>query len=187
MLTNVADGASSVYAEDLDGDGDLDVLSASLYGDKISWYENTDGAGHFGSQQVITTAADGARSVYAADLDGDGDFDILSASAGDGKIAWYENRPIGDSNDDGAFDSGDFVAVFKIGEYEDGIPGNSTFDEGDWNQDGDFDSADFVFAFEAGHYESGQRAVQQSDVAAAVDALFAQEDDDTNRARTFVA
>ncbi|GAG09033.1 unnamed protein product, partial [marine sediment metagenome] len=30
----------SVYATDLDGDGDADVLSASLWDDKIAWYEN---------------------------------------------------------------------------------------------------------------------------------------------------
>jgi len=35
-------------------------------------------------------AAPGAQSVYAVDLDGDGDTDILSASAGDNKIVWYE-------------------------------------------------------------------------------------------------
>ena len=32
-----------------------------------------------------------ARSVFAADVDGDGDLDVLSASLGDDKIAWYEN------------------------------------------------------------------------------------------------
>ena len=36
--------ASSVFAADVDGDGDIDVLSASHYDDKIAWYEN-DGAG----------------------------------------------------------------------------------------------------------------------------------------------
>ena len=30
-------------------------------------------------------------SVYAVDVDGDGDMDVLSASAIDNKIAWYEN------------------------------------------------------------------------------------------------
>jgi hypothetical protein len=40
---------------------------------------------------VITTAADAASSVYATDLDGDGDADVLSASWRDNKIAWYEN------------------------------------------------------------------------------------------------
>ena len=85
------DRAESVYAVDIDGDGDMDVLSASFYDDKIAWYENTDGNGTFGNQQVITVDADGARSVYATDIDGDGDMDVLSASLYDNKIAWYEN------------------------------------------------------------------------------------------------
>ena len=91
VITVDATRALSVHAADLDGDGDIDVLSASEGDDKIAWYENTDGAGGFGPQQVITTAADEAQSVYAADLDGDGDFDVLSASYRDDKIAWYEN------------------------------------------------------------------------------------------------
>ena len=33
---------------------------------------------------------EGAYSVYATDLDGDGDQDVLSASYNDDKIAWYE-------------------------------------------------------------------------------------------------
>ena len=93
MITTSADGAESVYAADLDDDGDMDVLSASSdwKSSKIAWYEN-DGTGLFGPQQVITTTADGAESVYAADLDGDGDMDVLSASFYDDKIAWYENE-----------------------------------------------------------------------------------------------
>ena len=40
---------------------------------------------------TITSSADFAYSVYAVDIDGDGDIDVLSASGGDDKIAWYEN------------------------------------------------------------------------------------------------
>ena len=62
----------------------------------------------FGPSQVITTSADGAYFVYATDLDGDGDADVLSASYNDDKIAWYENSPpvnvvcVGDANSTGA-------------------------------------------------------------------------------------
>ncbi len=91
VITTQADGAPRVYAADLDGDGDPDVLSASVLDDKIAWYENLDGLGTFGPQQIITTQADWANSVFAADLDGDGDPDVLSASMDDDKIAWYEN------------------------------------------------------------------------------------------------
>lgn len=83
--------AYDVYATDLDGDGDMDVLSASSNDDKVAWYEN-DGNGNFDAQQVITTNADAVRNIYAADLDGDGDLDVLSASGNDNKIAWYENK-----------------------------------------------------------------------------------------------
>ena len=88
-ITTAADGAISVFAADMDGDGDTDVLSASFSDNKIAWYEN-DGSENF-TTHTITTAAYGAFSVFAADVDGDGDTDVLSASLYDDKIAWYEN------------------------------------------------------------------------------------------------
>ena len=96
VISTALDGAFSVHATDLDGDGDQDVLSASVDDNKIAWYENL-GAGVFGPQQVITTSAQFANEVYAADLDGDGDADVLSASILDDKIAWYENLGSGSS------------------------------------------------------------------------------------------
>jgi len=89
-ITTDANGVRSVYAVDVDGDGDMDVLSASSSDDKIAWYEN-DGNENF-TPHTITTSADGAWSVYAIDVDGDGDIDVLSASRNDSKIAWYENN-----------------------------------------------------------------------------------------------
>ena len=46
------------------------------------------------------------------------------------------------------------MQVFQAGEYEDDIPGNSTWAEGDWDRDGDFTSSDMVAAFASGKYES---------------------------------
>ena len=91
IISAVANGANSVFVADVDGDTDLDVLSASFWDSKIAWYENVDGLGAFGPEQVITTMASDARAVFAADLDGDGDVDVLSASSFDNTIAWYEN------------------------------------------------------------------------------------------------
>jgi VCBS repeat protein len=90
VITTEANWAQSIYTIDLDGDGDVDVLSASAGDDKIAWYENL-GGGTFGPQRVITTFADYATSVYAVDLDGDGDADVLSTAANDDTVAWFEN------------------------------------------------------------------------------------------------
>ncbi|KAK3254381.1 hypothetical protein CYMTET_36403 [Cymbomonas tetramitiformis] len=99
VISTVANNPLSVFVADVDGDGDMDLLSASFVDDKIAWYAN-DGSGGFGSQQlVISTLADNARSVYAADMDGDGDMDVLSASAWDDKIAWYANDGSGGFGD----------------------------------------------------------------------------------------
>ncbi|MBN1515515.1 VCBS repeat-containing protein [Candidatus Sumerlaeota bacterium] len=93
-ITTSASLAQSVFAIDLDGDGDPDILSASYDDNKIAWYENrlNQAEQDFGSQQVITTSTIGARSVCAADLDGDADADVISLSENDFSIAWYENR-----------------------------------------------------------------------------------------------
>ncbi|MEZ6124284.1 MAG: FG-GAP-like repeat-containing protein [Planctomycetaceae bacterium] len=88
-ISSAADGASSIFAADVDGDGDMDVLSASYRDDTIAWYEN-DGNQVF-TKRLISNTADGAYSVFATDVDGDGDLDVLSASSNDDTIAWYEN------------------------------------------------------------------------------------------------
>lgn len=60
---------------------------------------------------------------------------------------------MGDSNLDGEFNSTDFVELFSIGEYEDGVPNNSGWKDGDWDGNQEFDSGDFVVAFSDGGYE----------------------------------
>ena len=154
VITTNALNARSVYASDIDGDGDLDVLSASSLDAKVAWYENTDGRGTFGTQQVISRVARGATSVYAADLDGDGDVDVLSASSNDGKIAWYENlsphHTAGDANHDGVFNQLDIVQVLQANRYL--SQEAATFEEGDWNNDGLFDQLDIVTALQEGAY-----------------------------------
>lgn len=91
VITDQANGAHLVTASDLDNDGDKDVLSASRFDDTIAWYENTNGYGRFSSPNVITTQAGDPQSLFAADLDDDGDTDLLYCSWDEGKIAWYEN------------------------------------------------------------------------------------------------
>jgi len=89
IISTSADEVVSVFAADVDGDGDIDILSASNNDNKIAWYQN-NGSQNFTARTISTLAA-GAKDVFAIDVDGDGDMDVLSASQGDDKIAWYEN------------------------------------------------------------------------------------------------
>ncbi len=91
VISTAAAGVFSVFATDLDGDGDIDVLSASPNDNKVAWYESDGGSPPTFTERVISTAAAGAWSVFATDVDRDGDIDVLSASGSDDKIAWYEN------------------------------------------------------------------------------------------------
>jgi len=90
-------GADLVFGTDLDGDGDMDVLSARDADEKVAWYENTAGDGSAWTVHVISAYIDRAESVFAADVDGDGDVDALSASYDDDTFYWYENT-VGDGS-----------------------------------------------------------------------------------------
>ena len=91
---------SHAGAADLDGDGDEDIFSVSPWTHTIAWYENLVPAGTFGPETIITITADGVSRIDSADLDGDGDLDLV-ACGNDGTYAnhwWFEN-----SNGLGAF------------------------------------------------------------------------------------
>ena len=86
-----AGGAWGVAAADLDGDGDLDVLSGSVTDSTVAWYENQNGLGTFGPRLVISNTAGQPKTVAAVDLDGDGDLDVVSSSDDPALLTWYEN------------------------------------------------------------------------------------------------
>ncbi|EGJ51784.1 FG-GAP repeat domain-containing protein [Desulfocurvibacter africanus] len=125
VIYSAEDGAASEFQVDLDNDGDLDVLAASTASDSgqgtIFWQENTDGLGALGRQQVIATSLYGACSVFAADLDNDGDMDVLSAALMENKIAWYENlysRPVAKAGDDRTVQEGVKVTLDGSGSSD---------------------------------------------------------------------
>ncbi len=85
------DGAMTVDAADVDGDGDIDVLGAAKAADDITWWENTNGSGTAWVEHTVDGEYDGALSVYATDVDGDGDMDVLGAATYTHSITWWEN------------------------------------------------------------------------------------------------
>ena len=84
--------ARIVVAADFDADGDPDIVSVSN-DDKIALFENIDGQGSFGDQSLISTVGDlnGLYSVNTADIDGDGDADVVFSTTDEIKVAWFKN------------------------------------------------------------------------------------------------
>ena len=167
-----ADGAGGTLAL-------IDVNSTppGQYGNPARW---TAGPATPGKANSIEGDLNGDGEITADDIDflcagirrGDTYFDLN----GDGQLGRADldffvqdvlHTTIGDANVDGVFNSTDFVIVFQVGEYEDGIAGNSTWGDGDWTCDGDFTSSDLVAALQAGGYvaEAGLPAVSSEQAA----------------------
>ncbi len=93
-ITREAGTAQAVLPADLDGDGDQDVIVATEEpGEEgaVKWYENSDGAGSFSEAISIMTSTAPQETVDAADLDDDGDVDVVAGGSSGEPIAWYEN------------------------------------------------------------------------------------------------
>ncbi len=85
------DGATSVYSVDVNADGYMDVLGAAYDGDEITWWENVDGSGTSWIEHNIDGDCNAPDCIYAADVNGDGDLDILGSVEYDNDILWWEN------------------------------------------------------------------------------------------------
>jgi VCBS repeat protein/GEVED domain-containing protein len=96
-ITDTEAHYNSLVVADVNADGHPDILCAhasvlSEEGSEIVLHVN-DGNGEFAAHTLDTSASSYARdqfsSVFAADMDGDGDLDALSTNH-NGTIAWYE-------------------------------------------------------------------------------------------------
>lgn len=82
-VSSNAFGGPGLASIDIDADGDLDLIVAA---GKLSLYKNQGGS--FLAPVTIDTVDIGS-TIYVADLDGDGDDDILGRFSG--RAVWYEN------------------------------------------------------------------------------------------------
>ncbi|MEM6795141.1 MAG: FG-GAP-like repeat-containing protein, partial [Acidobacteriota bacterium] len=122
-------GAASIFLADFDGDSDLDVAAASSVDEEILFFENTSGDGSTWASTTVDASLDGASSVWAADFDGDGDYDIAAAATDGGDLTWYENTV------------GDGSAWTRAFVVENLIAGPTDLVAADFDQDGDQDIA----------------------------------------------
>jgi hypothetical protein len=115
--------------------------------------------------------------LHAAIISNDPQFDprfdlnddsLLNRDDQDFMVQQVLGSTLGDVNLDRVFNSGDLVLLFQVGEYEDGIAGNSTWIEGDWDCDGDFTTGDLVAAFQLGSYTTAAIGSPNARLAAAI-------------------
>jgi hypothetical protein len=76
---------------DFDGDGDLDVATASFGAKLVRWYEN-DGKGSFVAHDIDTANGQEAYDLKAVDLDADGRLDLILAGRETRNAVWYRNQ-----------------------------------------------------------------------------------------------
>ena len=132
----VAGGSYHVHLVDFDGDGDLDVLKASIAEGRVTWLENPGGAAARDPAQWHEYTIDSGgpiprfNRVTTADIDGDGDLDVgVETNTGTGGAYKWYRRPADPRN----------VAAYQIYTIDD----NSFYtayahdaDVGDINGDG---------------------------------------------------
>lgn len=97
--------AMSTFTADLNGDSLVDVLlgvmEASIFEcypgpGFAAWYPNL-GNGTFGERQLFSPLSDelSVSVIRSADMDGDGDMDVVATQNKDGLVVWYQNQGSG--------------------------------------------------------------------------------------------
>lgn len=115
IITRAYDG---VWANDLDLDGDLDLLLAPRHGSPVLLRNNGDGT--FNSQSIFTDSGT-IRDFLWADFDLDGDLDAVLLTA-DGKLQYYSNKRSGEFAPKQTFETGGPVSAVGFGDLNsDGV------------------------------------------------------------------
>ena len=92
------EGTAISSSVDIDGDGDIDIVATaqlnlhSTSQGQISWFENNNGNGTSWTKHDITDEwFSTAYGVHTADIDNDGDLDVVGTAGWGDIISWFEN------------------------------------------------------------------------------------------------
>ncbi len=126
---SVATGLSECHwidVADLNGDGAADLMGAAADPGMVAVWLSDGGTPIAWTQQIIDGTYGGARSLVPADLDADGDVDLLGTALVDDNISWWRN------------DGGDPL-VWTQEMLSDSLSGAHHADAWDMDLDGDLD------------------------------------------------
>lgn len=114
---------------DLDGDGDMDIACGAKgkpfeNGNWFAWWENT--GEKVWTKHLLADYQIGATCILPADLDGDGDQDMMASRGHGTGVLWFEN--LGDKK-------------FELHEVDPRLSGPHCLTVADLDEDGDIDAA----------------------------------------------
>lgn len=75
-----------------DDDEHMDILACGEVNNEVAWWQNDGNEDFPAHEYVIDGNFTAAHTVFARDLDLDGDIDILGAACMSSRIAWWENN-----------------------------------------------------------------------------------------------
>jgi len=84
-------GTHSAHSCDINADGHSDLLGTGYWDNYLAWWENSDGFGITWIERKIDDTVEGPLSTFTADIDGDGDLDVLVTAQDGNQVFWYEN------------------------------------------------------------------------------------------------
>jgi hypothetical protein len=99
-LTTLAFNSHSLHSVDIDNDGDIDILTNYDQTSAVIWFAN-NGEGTFSAENTVYSQTDyiGLQSVYCADLDQDGDVEVIWAAVNHG-LFYHDNMSLVSSLDE---------------------------------------------------------------------------------------
>ena len=82
---------SSLSCNDIDNDGDIDIVSTSQTLETVLWHENISGNGVEWETHTISNTSAFANKIYVADIDNDNDYDVISTNPASSTIQFHKN------------------------------------------------------------------------------------------------
>lgn len=123
FITAFLNGSSGLDAEDMDDDGQLDIIGTGWEGDEVSFWICNDIAANSWTKTMVTNQLEIAAGAIGRDIDMDGDKDIIAAGKMPGELVLFVN----DNN------------TFTKDVLFPGFAGGSALEVVDIDQDGDDD------------------------------------------------
>lgn len=92
FIDTAIQSVTAIQLVDLDNDGDVDVVGVDKVADQLLWLENQN-AGQTWTKYVIETgvSVNSTSDISIADIDADGDLDVVVAANTASTLYWYEN------------------------------------------------------------------------------------------------